>query len=691
MFIEVVDMEILMKKNINLNGQIRSILYWPIVYIFLLIWITVASFEQNLSLGYMCLVILGFSVIIYIVAMIYVNKKMKKDIVSFSIQYGHAQNRFLSELETPIIVINDKGQILWHNQAIKWISECEKVMNRPIGELISGFDLEMLPQDDDPVERVIHIEQRTFKVIIVKHRPENTAVEYRLMDLQVGHVAYSMFFLDVTQEKVLELQNEDQKIVTGLLYLDNYEEVLNSMEDVRRPLLIGLIDRNINKFGKSNDAIVKKFEKDKYLILFQHKYLKQLKDSKFTILDDIREINMGNELPVTASIGLGLNDESYLTALDAARLAIDLALGRGGDQAVIKKNDKFFFYGGKSKGIEKSTRVKARVKAYAFRELIEECSNLIIMGHKYQDLDSLGAALGVYSCAKQLEKEAHIVINDVTSATRLLYDRIMESGQYPVDLFINSMQVEHYIDENTLVVVVDVNRPSYMEYPSILGMAKNVVVFDHHRVSAEHIENTVLSYIEPYASSTCEMVTEILRYISDKVKLEPIEADALFAGISVDTKNFVVKTGVKTFEAAAFLRRNGADVIRVRKLFKNDMESYKAKATAVRDAIIYKEVIAISVCPSNVSNAALVAAQAADELLGISGIKASFVLSDINGTIFISARSFDDMNVQLVMEKLGGGGHLSVAGAQLTGLSMGKAVELLKNTIDTYIEEGEKE
>lgn len=426
------------------------------------------------------------------------------------------------------------------------------------------------------------------------------------------------------------------------------------------------------------------------MIIFQKKYLKDLHENKFAILDVIRDINIGNELPVTLSMGLGVNAFSFTQSMDFARVAIDLALGRGGDQAVIKESDKFLFYGGKTRGVETSARVKARIKAYAFRELIEDCDKVIVMGHKVQDLDSLGAAIGIYSCARLLDKPVHIVLNEVTSSIKALYDRFMDDDRYEEDLFIDNMEAVNVVNENTLLVIVDVNRPSYTECEELLDYTQNVVVFDHHRVGAEHIENTVLSYIEPYASSTCEMVTEILRYISDKLKLRSIEADALFAGITVDTKNFVVKTGVKTFEAAAYLRRNGADVVRVRKLFKNDMASYKARATAVRDAEIYKDKMAITICPSDAPNPQLITAQAADELLNISGIKASFVLTNINGTIYMSARSFDDINVQLIMEKLGGGGHLSVAGAQLQDYTIEGAVEILKETIDEYLEEGEK-
>ncbi|NDL66688.1 DHH family phosphoesterase [Anaerotalea alkaliphila] len=680
------------KAGRKLDIKLVKYLYWPFIYILFFVVMTWIALLVNHKMGYLFLGILVFSILLFGVVLRVEKTKMMREVVNFAIDFSSIQKDFLKYFDLPIIILDYDGKVRWSNRAFDWMVSEKKILDRCIKDLIPEFDIKTLPLEHNLIEKEFTYKDLILRAVVTKYSFEDQPDQaLGLLEYVEEQRFYSVFFFDITRELTLQRENEDQKVVAGLLYIDNYDEVINSIEDVRRPLLIALIDRHVNKFGNQMDAIIKKFEKDKYLLLFKKKYVAQLKESKFSILDEIREINLGNELPVTASIGLGLNEDTYQTALEYAQMSIDLALGRGGDQAVIKKKDKFSFYGGKSKAVEKSTRVKARIKAYAFRELLEECSNVIVMGHKFQDLDSLGAAIGVYACAKQLDKTAHIVINDITSATRLLYDRVVQSEHYPEDLFLNSSQVAGYIDESTLVVVVDVNRPSYMEFPAVLDMTKNVVVFDHHRVSADYIENPVLSYIESYASSTCEMITEILRYISEKVKLDPIEADALFAGISVDTKNFVVKTGVKTFEAAAFLRRNGADVIRVRKLFKNDMESYKAKATAVKDSIVYKDVVALAVCPSNVANATLVAAQAADELLGISGIKASFVLSDINGTVYISARSLDDINVQFLMEKLGGGGHLSVAGAQLPNTTIEEGLRLLKMTIDEHIQEGEKE
>lgn len=677
-----------MKKDIQLNRQLKSYFRWPMIYLGFLFILTLIMFSLDVVAGIITAAFLLVGIIVSVLISFISKRHLLSEIIHYAFTFGSLQKNFLLKFQIPYILVDMDGRIRWFNEAFEGIIGDKKVLDKNINALIPHLSSSILPVEEDGIyEKEIEIEDKIYRVVI-RHLKANAPEEYD--HVENDGIIYATYFFDITNEKELSRKNEDQKAVVGLLYIDNYEEALQSIEDVRRPLLIALIDRNINKFAKKIDGVVRKFEKDKYMIIFQKKYLKDLHEDKFAILDVIRDINIGNELPVTLSMGLGINAFSYTQSMDFARVAIDLALGRGGDQAVIKESDKFLFYGGKTRGVETSARVKARIKAYAFRELIEDCDKVIIMGHKVQDLDSLGAAIGIYSCARLLDKPVHIVLNEITSSVKPLYDRFMEDDSYQEDLFIDNMEAVNYMNENTLLVVVDVNRPSYTECEELLDYTQNVVVFDHHRVGAEHIENTVLSYIEPYASSTCEMVTEIIRYISDKVKLRSIEADALFAGITVDTKNFVVKTGVKTFEAAAYLRRNGADVVRVRKLFKNDMASYKARATAVRDAEIYRSNMAITICPSEAPNPHLVTAQAADELLNISGIKASFVLTNIDGTIYISARSFDDINVQLIMEKLGGGGHLSVAGAQLRDYTIDGAIEILKETIDEYLEEGEK-
>ena len=690
------------KKSVTFNSRIEKYFIWPMAYILLIFIMTVIAFLVDYRVG------LGFGGV-FIVAAIsgYImnrqtHKHLMSEVVNFALGFSKVQRDYLNNFEVANIIIDPQGRVRWVNEAFKTLIEAvseedvdtRKLLDRNINALMPLLNHEMLPSEvEGSIEVDLDYEDHNYRVLIRHMLVEMNSEHLDIVmssDLDEEQVLYTAYFFDETKAKALQKRNIEQRAVTALIYIDNYEDVLDSIEDVRRPMLIALIDRSLEKFAKSIDGVFKKYEKDKYMLVFQRKYLEVMKENKFSILDEIRNIEIGNEMPVTMSIGVGVHDYAYLQAVEFARMAMDLALGRGGDQAIIKKKDRFSYYGGKTKSVEKSTRVKARIKAYAFRELIEESDRVIIMGHKRQDLDSLGAGIGVYACAKLLEKPANIVINEVTSSVGALHDQILDSKQYPEDIFVTGQEAIAYITDKTLLVVVDVNRPNYTEHEGLFGYVKNVVVFDHHRSSSDLIENPVLSYVEPYASSTCEMVSEIIRYISDKVKLEPIEADALLSGITVDTKNFLVNTGVKTFEAAAFLKRNGADVIRVKSLFKNDMASFKAKATAVKDCHVYKENIAISVCPSDVENPTVVAAQAADELLNIAGIKASFVLTEIGNTIYISARSLDAINVQLVMESLGGGGHLSVAGAQVVDSTIEGVLESLKKVIDDYLEEGEE-
>ena len=462
------------------------------------------------------------------------------------------------------------------------------------------------------------------------------------------------------------------------------------MEEVRRSLLVALIDRKINKYISNLDGIVKKLEKDKYFFVIKQKYTKELEKERFALLEEVKTVNIGNEMAVTLSIGMGMNGETYIRNYEYARTAIDMALGRGGDQAVVKDGAKITYYGGKSQQLEKTTRVKARVKAHAMRELMETKDKLLIMGHRIGDPDSFGATIGIYRIAAAFNKKAHIVINSVNSSVRPMMERFQNNPDYPEDLFLTGDEAAARADANTMLVVVDVNRPSITEAPELLKMVKTIMVLDHHRQSSEIIENAVLSYVEPYASSTCEMVSEILQYVGDGIKMRSVEADAMYAGIVIDTNNFMNQAGVRTFEAAAFLRRNGADVVRVRKLFRDRVEDYRARAEAVRRAEIFEKEFAISECPSEgLESPTVIGAQAANELLNIIGIKASFVMTQVKDTIFFSARSIDEVNVQVMMEKLGGGGHRTIAGAQLKDATMEEAREKLKAMLRQMIEKGE--
>ena len=549
----------------------------------------------------------------------------------------------------------------------------------------------VFPKNDvDHVELEVTYRERSYQAELRKVSLEEFSEKEELLQIpeeQEYFVAVSL--RDVTELNAYIRENEDQRMIAGLIYIDNYDEVMESVEEVRQSLLVALIDRKINKYIGDVDGIVKKLEKDKYFIVLRKDAYKKLKEDKFSLLEEVKQVNIGNSRSATLSIGLGLNTATYALSYQYARVAIDLALARGGDQAVIKDCNGITYFGGKKEQTAKNTRVKARVKAEALREFIVTRDKVIVMGHKIADPDSFGACMGIYRAAVSLEKKAHIVINEVTGSVRPLYDEILESPAYEDDIFITSEQALDYVDDNAMVIVVDTNKPQMTECPELLKRSKMIAVLDHHRQSSNIIENAVLSYVEPYSSSTCEMIAEVLQYMVDDIKFPALEAECMYAGIMIDTRNFMNRTGVRTFEAAAFLRRCGADITRVRKMFRDDMASYQAKAEAVRNAEVYRKEYAIAVCPSDIDSPTVLAAQAANELLDISGIKASFVLTEYENKIYMSARSIDEVNVQIIAEKLGGGGHINSAGAQFDHTNMHEAVSALKETIDKMIEEGD--
>jgi c-di-AMP phosphodiesterase-like protein len=396
---------------------------------------------------------------------------------------------------------------------------------------------------------------------------------------------------------------------------------------------------------------------------------------------------VGNKIPATLSIGIGKNGESPYKNNQFAIAAKDLALGRGGDQAVIKDGERFSFYGGKSKEVEKRTRVKARVIAHAISGLIEQSSEIVIMGHELPDIDCLGAAIGIYRGCKSRGKNAYILLNRVNDSIDKVVDRLNKSKEHQ-GIFINNEALVQKLPKNPLVIIVDVHRKSFVEYPEVLDKVSNIVVIDHHRKSVDFIDNATISYIEPYASSSCELVTEILQYLNEKPQLHELEAQALMAGIYVDTKNYTFKTGVRTFEAAAFLRRMGADLIEVRKLFADDFDTYIERSKLVSNAEIH-DGIAVAVLDREAGNS-LIIPQAADELLKINGIEASFVLAPFGNDIMISGRSLGDINVQLILESIGGGGHMTIAGARVAGMSVQEAKFKLLDSINNYLKEGDK-
>ncbi len=672
-----------MKHDIKMNSGLRVYLRWPAILGALLIVMNIVSYTFHVACG----IVVSIFVVLYFIITFLLYQRYRKnivrDLILFGSGYAQIQKQLLQEMLVPYGVIDDTGRILWMNDQFQEIVGQDGRKHKHLASVFGEITQDKLRFKEESALFHSVFQERNYRVSIIR-----VTLNDIVDSLFIGEKAdqkvsmFAVYLFDETEELRYQREVEDERLVAGLIYLDNYEEALDSIEEVRRSLLLALIDRKVNKYISSYDGILKKIEKDKYFIVLKQRHLADMQKNHFSLLEDVKTVNIGNQMAVTLSIGLGAQGDSYIRNYEYARTAIDMALGRGGDQAVLKAGENITYYGGKSHTLEKNTRVKARVKAHALRELIESKEKVIIMGHQISDVDCIGAAIGVYRAAKTSGRRANIVANSVSSSVKPLMERFYSNPDYEEDLFINNGQALERMDSNTLLVVVDTNRPSYTECPELLRKAQNVVVLDHHRQTRDVIDNAVLSYVEPYASSACEMVAEILQYYSDDLKIKSIDADAIYAGIVIDTNNFMNKTGVRTFEAAAFLRRNGADVTRVRKLFRDDMMDYKAKAEAVKNAEVFETHYAISVCPSETSdNPTVIGAQTANELLGIRGIKASFVLTAFNGKIYISARSIDEVNVQVIMERLGGGGHMSVAGAQLPDMGVEEAKKKLKDTI----------
>ena len=678
------------KRKMRLKGQLRMYMHWPLIMTVLLIamniWMYMIDKRAGLIMSVFIIIYLGIVGSLYF----YNRSLILADLIQFSVQYKGIENTLLKELSIPYAIALEDGRILWANDSFNALmsgQKKEKTLNRMIPELHPG----VFPKDDmEHVEMEVSYRDRDYQAELRKVSLEGFSEKEELLQIpEEKEFFVAVSLRDVTELNAYIRENEDQRMIAGLIYIDNYDEVMESVEEVRQSLLVALIDRKINKYIGDVDGIVKKMEKDKYFVVIRKESYKKIKEDKFSILEEVKQVNIGNARSATLSIGLGLNTATYALSYQYARVAIDLALARGGDQAVIKDCNGITYFGGKKEQTAKNTRVKARVKAEALREFIVTKDQVMVMGHKIADPDSFGACMGIYRAAVSLEKKAHIVINEVTGSVRPLYDEIVESPAYEDDIFLTSEQALDYISDNTMVIVVDTNKPQMTECPELLRRSKMIAVLDHHRQGSNIIENAVLSYVEPYSSSTCEMVAEVLQYIVDDIKFPSVEADCLYAGIMIDTRNFMNRTGVRTFEAAAFLRRCGADITRVRKMFRDDMASYRAKAEAVRMAEVYRKEFAIAECPSNIDSPTVLAAQAANELLDISGIKASFVLTVYEGKIYMSARSIDEVNVQIIAEKLGGGGHINSAGAQFDHTNMEEAIKALKETIDRMIEEGD--
>lgn len=602
----------------------------------------------------------------------------KKFIEDFSDNLDKATKSTLVNFPFPLIILGNNGNIRWYNHKINKITNNQNILGKNIEELIDEISIDEIKSGKKNNFKKAKIGSRYFEIYISIIASESSSINSDGFML--------VYLYEITETLNLIKYIEENKEGVMLLEIDNVEEVLKSVVDDKKPLLIAEIERTINNYGLSLKAMVKKYSSAKYVFSVQEKYINMEMEKKFNILDEMRELSIGNMLAVTLSIGIGTGGESPESNYKYAVTAKDLALGRGGDQAVVKNNDKMFFFGGKTKEVEKRNKVRSRVIAHALVELINESSSIYLIGHISPDIDCLGAALGLNRAVKLLGKESYIVIENANSQLQSFIDELKIEDEYS-RTFVNSSFVEDKKDDMSLFIVVDVhNKGNILNY-ELIKNSKRIVIIDHHRKSKDFIEGALLSYIEPYASSTSEMVTEMLEYMVEKPTLKVLEADALLAGICLDTKNFSFKTGVRTFESASLLRKLGADTIYVKRFFSNSLDSFIKKAEIIKSATVENN-MAIAICPPEI-NDTVVAAQSADELLNITGIQASFVIVKIEDEILISGRSFGEVNVQLILEELGGGGHMTMAGVRLKEISVEESFEKLKISIDKYIMEGE--
>lgn len=662
----------------------RNIFKWKdgIIYLIMIgVLIAIIAYYQPL-LSLLLTVALGYLIYKYIVAIRDKEKEWKKYIEGLAEEFDTATKHAVFNMPFPLVLLEMDGTISWYNTRFKDLFADEDLLNKKIEELLPQLEVERLLEDEDrkPVE--------------VAYEDQYYEIHYNVVDskktISTRENIIMLYLVNKTDEAQLYNRYKDEILAVCLAYVDNYDEVKNSTPELDRPIVLAEIDKVINSYVTKHNGLVRKYENDKYLFIFHNRDLERIKDKRFDILDQIREIDKGNPISITLSMGVGINGKNPYENYEFARAAIDIALGRGGDQAVIKEDNNLSFYGGKTKAIEKRNKVRSRVIAHALMQLIDQAEEVIVMGHKNADMDSFGASIGIIRAVRNRKKDAYLVLEKINPSIRNIYNRMVEEAPEYLDIILSPEDALEVVNESSLLIMVDNHRPSFAEAPELLELTDKIVVIDHHRRGAEFIEEPVLTYLEPYASSTCELVTEMLYYMSDKLEMTKFEADALLAGITVDTKNFTFQTGVRTFEAASILKRAGADTTNVRQLFRDDYNIYLKKADVIKNSKILFEKIAIGRLESDLEDSILIAAQSANDLLNIDGVEASFVLTQWGQKVHISGRSLGNISAQLILEKLGGGGHLTSAGTQIEDKTIDEVEELLIETIEEYLKEGEK-
>ena len=611
------------------------------------------------------------------------NEENLKNLENLNKRFDSLTKQAIFDMPFPLVVTDEKAKILWYNTPFINLFNEKDVIDSDLENLIGDIDIANILNSNGERTIPVELNKRFFNIYtnVVKNKSEK------------GEGKSVLFYLvDNTAYQNLKDKYTDDFAIVAKVEVDNFDEAISSAPSEIRPLLIAEIDSTISQYFEEYDALVKKSDEDLYLVVMNFKSLRAIKEKKFDILDDLRDLNKGNSIPITLSIGVSSFGLNFKDAYIESDSSLDLALGRGGDQAVVKVEDNYEFFGGKSKAVEKRNKVKARVIGEALRQLIDRSENVYIMGHKNPDMDAIGAAIGCLRATLNRNKEGYIVLEKSNPSIDNLIDRMKEEEPEIYEKVISRETALNRIKHSSLLVLVDNHKPSFTECPELLDKTNQIVVIDHHRRGKEFVDNPVLQYVEPYASSTCELITEMLTYMSSDLNLTHFEADALMSGIVVDTKNFSFQTGVRTFEAASVLKRAGANMIKVKALFQDDLDTMVYRAEVIHNTKMIHDNIAVSRFEKESNNSVLVAAQAADALLDINGIDASFVLTINDGKTHISGRSRGEVvSVQLILEKIGGGGHLNMAGAQLDTTDLDEAEKILTEAIDEYLTDNKSE
>lgn len=649
------------------------------IYLFIiLVLIVVLCFYENnliipLAAAYIALIAYAF----------WVNGRKKdeffKHIQELTFDVDSAAKNALINSPFPVIIVETDGNIIWKNN--KFVKTfINNNINEHLESIIKEIKQDIINGDKKTFVQNVEIENKTYQII----------GEYvRNKENKKGEKVYTitLYFIDNTVETELSKKYADSRTCVGLMVIDNYEEIAQRISAQELPQVIAAVEKQIYDWANRIECLVVKKDRDSFVIIFEKKYLEQLEQEKFDILDTIKQIETSEKMAVTLSIAISEEGENNIEKYKAAISSLDIALGRGGDQAVIKKDGNYVFFGGRSQEVEKRTKVKARIIAHALEELITESKNVMIMGHVNGDIDSMGASLGMYRFARSIGKEAYI-INQTSDITLAGFMESLKSEPEYQTAIIDKNEALSKVDSETLLIIVDTHKKNYVEAPELLEETEKIVIIDHHRKSTDAIENASLLFHEVYASSAAELVIEILQYASQDITLTSYEVEALYGGIMVDTKDFTFKTGVRTFEAAAYLRKLGVDIIKVKKIFQMDLENYNIISDIVKNTELINGTIGIATYDETNKNAGIICAKAADELLTISDITASFVIGNDGNKTFISGRSVGDINVQIILEKMGGGGHITVAGAQIEELSIEDAKNLVIEKIEEYLQEG---